>query len=61
MEKMINKAREMTTDMILEALTIIGGGNVHAEARMARAAMIEVYMEREGEEAGDTLMDFLGL
>ena len=76
MEKLRNKAREMTTDMILEALEIIGGGHVNPDVRMARAAIVEtwtdsrgivfsheidVYAERYGEESADKLMDSIGL
>ena len=61
MEKLINKAREMTTDMLLEAITSIGGGMVATDVRMVRAAMLEIYIEREGEEAGDALMSTIGL
>ena len=61
MEKLITKTRAMTTDQILEAVNIIGGGDVSKDARMVRAALIEVYQEREGEDAADALMDFIGL
>jgi hypothetical protein len=61
MEKLINKTRNMPTEQLLEGLALIGGGQVSAEKRMVRAAMIEVFMEREGEEAADDLMDSLGM
>jgi hypothetical protein len=51
----------MPTEQLLEGLALIGGGQVSAEKRMVRAAMIEVFMEREGEEAADDLMDSLGM
>jgi hypothetical protein len=57
MEQLIQKAREQSTDEILYALTLIGGGEVSKPVQMARAALIEVYVEREGREAGETLMD----
>jgi hypothetical protein len=61
MEKLIAKTRTMTTDQILEAVTIIGGGNVSTEELMVRAALIEVYGERKGDDAADALMDMLGM
>jgi hypothetical protein len=61
MEKLINKVRNITTEQILEAVALIGGGQVSPEKGMVRAAMIEVFMEREGEEAADALMDSLGM
>jgi len=61
MEKLIEKVRTQTTEMILECLTIIGGGHVSVDERMARAALIQVYIERTSEEEGDALMDMLGL
>jgi hypothetical protein len=61
MEKLINKTREMGTEQIRDLVAFIGGGQVSAEARMVRAALIEVFMEREGEEAADALMDSLGM
>ena len=61
MNKLITKARTMTTDQILEAVNMIGGGQVSAEVRRVRAALIEVYEEREGEDAADALMDLIGL
>jgi hypothetical protein len=61
MEKLIAKTRTMTTDQILEAITIIGGGHLTTEISMVRAALIEVYGEREGDDAADALMDMLGM
>ena len=57
MEQLIQKAREQSTDEILYALTLIGGGEVSKPVQMARAALIEVYAEREGQEAANVLMD----
>lgn len=61
MEKLIAKTRTMTTDQIYEAIMIIGGDHVSIERRMVRAALLEVYGEREGEFAADALMDLIGL
>jgi hypothetical protein len=51
----------MTTDEILAALAEIGGGLVDTETRMVRAFMIEEFITREGVEAGEALMDSMGL
>jgi hypothetical protein len=51
----------LTTDQILAALAEIGGGQVETEARMVRAFMIEELINREGVEAGEALMDSMGL
>lgn len=61
MEKLIAKTSTMTTDQIYEAIMIIGGDHVSIERRMVRAALLEVYGEREGEFAADALMDLIGL
>lgn len=61
MEQLIAKARELTTDQIEHAVVAIGGGHVDKATRMARAALIEVYKEREGEDAADRLMDAISL
>jgi hypothetical protein len=51
----------LTTDQILAALAEIGGGLVDTETRMVRAFLIEELITREGQEAGDALMDSMGL
>lgn len=61
METLKNKVREMTTAQIVESVKLIGGGHVDTDRRMVRAALIDVYAEREGEEAADALMDEIGL
>ena len=62
MDKLLNKTRTHSTDQILKALAVIGGSSrVTAEEQMVRAAMIEVFAEREGEDAADELMDTLGM
>jgi hypothetical protein len=52
---------DMTTEQIREAVSVIGGGHVDTENRMVRAYLIEELISREGVEAGDKLMDELGL
>ena len=61
MNKLIAYAQKQKTETLLDAIRIIGGGNVSEDVRMARAAMIEVIAERMGDEAADNLMDELGL
>jgi hypothetical protein len=61
MEQMKEQIREKDTQTIYECVVLIGGGHVDTDKRMVRAALIDVYQEREGEEAADTLMDFIGL
>lgn len=61
MEQLIAKVRTQPTEMILDCLLIIGGGHVSVDERMARAALIQVYIERTSDEDGDALMDALGL
>jgi hypothetical protein len=61
MQKLIAKVNEYSTAMILDAVVAIGGGQVGEDKRMVRAALIEVYMQREGEDAADMLMTHLGM
>jgi hypothetical protein len=61
MEKIKSAIRTQTTEMILECVTKIGGGQVSTEQAMVRAALIDVYIERTSEEDGDMLMDLLGM
>jgi hypothetical protein len=53
----------MSTETILASLDNLPKGADQADepARIVRAALIEVYSEREGLEAADALMDKLGL
>lgn len=61
MARLIEHASKRDTETLLGAIVALGGGTLPLEANMARAAMIEVYEQREGEDAADTLMDFIGL
>lgn len=61
-QKLLAATREQSTDMILSALTTIGGAfEVSQEVRSVRTALLTVYEEREGGEAVDALMDVLGM
>jgi hypothetical protein len=51
----------LTTDQIRNAVAAIGGGHVETDSRMVRAFLIEELITREGVEAGEALMDALGL
>ena len=61
MEKLIAQARKQPTETIKLAVQMLGGGHLPTEKTMTRAALIEVFIEREGLEAGDALMDQIGL
>ena len=61
MEKLITKTRTYSTSQILDAVKLIGGGSVSAELTLVRAALIEVFKERNGDDAADALMDDLGM
>ena len=61
MEKLIAQARKQSTQTIKLAVKMLGGGHLPTEKTMTRAALIEVFIEREGLEAGDALMDQIGL
>ena len=61
MEKLIAKARTLSTESITAAVEMMGGGHLPTEETMVRAALIEVFIEREGSEAGDALMEKVGL
>ena len=64
MDKIIARINKMDTDMILICAQKIGGGDytkLGKEERMVRAALIDVYEKREGEDAADALMDLLGM
>ncbi len=61
-EAMKAKIRTQSDDMILTCLNELGGGFLaDADKRTVRGYLIEVYCERHGEEAGDLLMDALGM
>ena len=59
MKKLIECARKQNTEMLVGCVKVIGGET--AEQRMSRAAMIEVIIEREGNEYADALMTSIGL
>ena len=61
MEQLIAKARTKSTASIKMAITMMGGKTLPTAETMTRAALIEVFIEREGLEAGDALMDQIGL
>lgn len=60
-EAMKAKIRTQSDDMILSCLNELGGGFLEEDKRTVRGYLIEVYCERHGEEAGDLLMDALGM
>ena len=61
MEALRTAARLADTETIADAIKEIGGGHVDTETRMTRAALIDVYGERLGDNAADAIMDEIGL
>jgi len=61
MDKIINKIREHDTAMIKQCIEMMGGDYLPTAQTMVRAALIEVYMERVGDDAGIDLMYAIGL
>lgn len=59
MEKLIEHARKQTTDTLVQCVKEVGGST--AAHRMSRAAMIEVIIERNGDDFADSLMEEIGL
>lgn len=58
----MDAASKYTTQQILDAIRLIGGDfRIDEDRRLVRASLIELYEEREGEEAADALMDELGM
>lgn len=54
-------ARTQSTETLIEAIKLIGGGLVSVDRRMARACMIDIYTERAGEAATNVLLGELGM
>lgn len=62
MAKMILKAMEMTTEQIVEAVTVIGGSDkVSRDVLLVRAALLTAYERKTSSEAVDALMDLIGM
>ena len=55
MEILCEAARKSSTEILIAVAKMIGGDT--PEHRLVRAATIEVYLEREGEDATDALLD----
>ncbi len=51
----------INTDQIREAVLTLSAGELNADTRFVRAHLIEEFIRRNGEEAGDRLMDEAGL
>lgn len=60
-EKLVTKVAGMSTDQILEAVTLIGGGDVSPEQRVVRTHLLSEYERRAGGDAVDALMDAIGM
>ena len=61
MEAMIQAAMTRDAKTLLDAIRMIGGGDVDENHRMARAAMIEAIYRKNGIEACDAIMDEIGI
>lgn len=59
--KMKATARTLSTAQVVEAVKTLGGARLPTAETMTRALLIDVYAEREGDEAADALMDAIGL
>jgi hypothetical protein len=62
-ESMKSRIREQSTDLIVEALMLMPGesASMPAEALATRACLLDIYEEREGEDAVDAMMELLGM
>jgi hypothetical protein len=61
MERMKAYARTIPTPVLIDAIMLLGGGRLDTDHNMARAALLDVYAERMGDEECDALMDLLGM
>jgi len=62
MEQIKSEIRKLGTQEIADQITTLGGGRLaDVEARMVRAALIDVYAERTSPTAAESLMDAIGL
>lgn len=59
--KMKIAAAVLTTAQLVDAIKTLGGDKLPTAETMTRATLIDLYAEREGEEAADALMDQIGL
>lgn len=55
------RIRTQSTKTIVQCIYEIGGGNITEDQRLVRACLLDVYEEREGEDALDLILDDLGL
>jgi len=50
-------ASQQNTETLKKAIRELGGGDVAKDARMIRAAMLDIIFEREGENAFEALCE----
>ena len=60
-ENLMAATRGASTNQLVEGARMLTRPEITTDERTVRAAMIEVLIEREGQKAGDDLMDSLGL
>ncbi len=56
-----NRIKAIDSKTLIEAIRLIGGGNVNTEKTMVRAYMLDEYEAREGEQAVEKLMSEMGM
>jgi hypothetical protein len=61
MDQLMGKVRERSTQTIFDCCIAMSGKMKTTEQLMARAALIEVYAEREGDAQCEALMDLMGI
>jgi DNA-binding MurR/RpiR family transcriptional regulator len=61
MAQMTATMQQMTDAQIREAVEMISAAPLNADSRFVRAHLIEEYIRRNGEQAGDELMTAVGL
>lgn len=60
-ELLVAKIAGMTTEQIQESVQTLSAAPLNADSRLVRAEMIEEFIRRQGEAAGDALMTAVGL
>jgi len=61
MAKLIAKAMEMTPEQMIEAVMLLGGGELPRDKYLVRCAILTAYENKTSGEEVDALMDALGM
>jgi len=59
--RMQQAASQLRTELLIEAVRLMGGAILPPAENMTRAALLTAYQERAGDDAMDALMDEIGL